>query len=1358
MPATSPPPPGKPGRPALKAALVSGQIVPEPEPAPESEPEPEPEPESEPEPDREPESEPAPESESEHELAREPEPETEPEPEPESDLARDPESEPDREPEPELAPEPELDREPESELAYEPEPEPDRGPEPELAREPEPEPEPDREPGSEPAVEPERESAPEPDLPPSVGNVPLRIRALQHHISAKLPRAAPCMKVAAQLPDSITPDIDCLLDSGCTSYFMDRSFATQLGITTTRLPKPVSVEMIDGSPVDPEGVTHTTVPIRVTTRFGTEHLSFYIISSPHAQIVLGMPWLEKHNPDVDWKRRIIRPRPDTHVPAVQTVSAAAFAMLARHNPAYRLQVDHVLARPPSPAPTNPDETGRTTPELPTEYAEFADVFDKKLVETLPPHREYDCQIDLEEGRSPPFGPIYPLSEPERLALREFIAENLPKHFIERSSSPAGAPVLFVRKKDGSLRMCIDYRGLNRITIRNRYPIPLVNDLLERLPKSKCFTKLDLRSAFNLLRIRKGDEWKTAFRTRYGHFQFNVMPFGLCNAPGTFQHFLNDIFRDHLDDFVVIYLDDILIHSPDPASHQDHVKKVLSILRQHGLCAKLEKCEFATSSTEYLGYIISEDGIAMDQRKVAAVIEWPVPKTKKEVQAFLGFSNYYRRFIKNFSKIARPLTSLTRKSKPFVWSSEAQDAFDTLKEQFTSAPILRHVDLSLPFQVEPDASYFAIGAVLSQRHDGVLHPVAFLSRALSDAESRYDIRDKELLAIRESFKTWRHFLEGAAHQILVLTDHESLQYFNTMKSLSPRLARWSQFFTRFDFVFTYRPGKRAGKPDALSRRPDHEIGRDKREKDPSQPMFQRSNFPPDLESDLNLQAGHAAVILTAPSLSLYQRIKNATATDDFAQERLRQIAEQSEPTEFSRSADVLLFKDRIYVPDADSLRLEILQSNHDSGIGGHGGQNQTTRSIACNYWWPGLRKTVAAFVKSCDTCHRIKSSRTRPAGLLNPLPVPDRPFGSVGMDFITGLPPDKDGNDAICVFVDRLTKTGRFEACKGPPPAEETANLFFRSVTKLHGLPDQLISDRGPQFISKFWKRYFELMRVKPSLSSGYHCETNGQTERLNGVLEQYLRAFCSYRQDDWSDLLPLAEFSYNSSVHSALNVSPFFALYGYNPRFDPTAPNQSEVPRAEFQVRDRQQLHKWLQSNMEHAQSQYKKYADRSRSAAPQYQVGDLVWLSTSHIASRRPCPKLSERNIGPFPIESLVSPSAVRLKLPSTMHTHPVFHVSLISPHESNPFENRVQDPPPPIITDEDPAMTPHYAVNKILDSRYYYRKLQYLIDWKGYSPSDRSWEPGSVIQEDVPDLTSDFHQTYPTRPGPALHRPVSA
>jgi len=460
--------------------------------------------------------------------------------------------------------------------------------------------------------------------------------------------------------------------------------------------------------------------------------------------------------------------------------------------------------------------------VPKEYHEFLPLFSEAVAKALPPHRPYDHKIPLREGFTPPFGPLYSLSKTELQALKEWLEENLSKGFIRASSSPAASPILFAKKGDGSLCLCVDYRCLNEGTIKNRYPLPLLQETLMRLSKAKYFTTLDIRGAYNLVRMAEGEEWKTAFRTRYGLFESLVMPFGLTNAPADFQALINDVLCQFLDDFCTAFLDDILIYSNTLEEHKKHVYKVLKALSDAGLHLKPEKCHFHKQEVKYLGFIIGTNGIRMDPEKVSCVLDWQTPGNVTDIQCFLGFAIFYRRFIRDYSKVVSPLTSLTKKEGgkyvPFIWGPAQQKAFEDLKKAFTTAPILRHFDYDREIVVETDASDHVSAGILSQYDDeGTLHQVAFYSKKHSPAKCNYEIYDNELLAIVRAFEEWRPHLEGSSHPVQVLSDHKNLEYFMSMKLLNRQQARWFEFLSPSDFRIVYRPGKAGGKPDALTRR-------------------------------------------------------------------------------------------------------------------------------------------------------------------------------------------------------------------------------------------------------------------------------------------------------------------------------------------------------------------------------------------------------------------------------------------------------------------------------------------------------------------------------------------------------------
>jgi len=389
-------------------------------------------------------------------------------------------------------------------------------------------------------------------------------------------------------------------------------------------------------------------------------------------------------------------------PQISLVNAAAFKITCKTKRAISFQIASLSTVITSLAA----QMGETTPEiprLPKDYEEYADVFSTQKAKILPEHRPYDLAIQIKGDKIPLLGPIYFLSALELETLQEFLEENTKTSIIRPSKSPCGAPVLFIKKKDGTLRLCIDYCGLNRMTHKDQYPIPLLNDLLDAPRKAQIYSKIDLKSAYHLVCITKRDEWKTAFRTRYGSFKWLMMPFGLSNALSAFQCFMNNIFSDVLDVFVVIYLDDILIYSDNMDNHKKHVKEVLKRLRENRLYASPTKCVFHQDRIEFLGFVLGVDGLRIDESKTQTIQNWPTPRRVKDVQSFLGFANFYRHFIDNYAEITSPLTRLTQKNEPWFWTTDCQVAFDNIKEAFTIAPILGHWDPESPMILETDAS-------------------------------------------------------------------------------------------------------------------------------------------------------------------------------------------------------------------------------------------------------------------------------------------------------------------------------------------------------------------------------------------------------------------------------------------------------------------------------------------------------------------------------------------------------------------------------------------------------------------------------------------------------------------------------
>uniref|UniRef100_A0A8C6L3L3 Gypsy retrotransposon integrase-like protein 1 n=1 Tax=Nothobranchius furzeri TaxID=105023 RepID=A0A8C6L3L3_NOTFU len=871
-------------------------------------------------------------------------------------------------------------------------------------------------------------------------------------------------------------------------------------------------------------------------------------------------------------------------------------------------------------------------------------------------------------------------------MEQYISESLATGIIRPSTSPLGAGFFFVSKKEGTLRPCIDYRGLNQITIKNKYPLPLLSSTFEPVQDATIFTKLDLRSAYHLVRVREGDEWKTAFKTPMGHFEYLVMPFGLTNAPAVFQSLINAVLNDFLNKFVTVYLDDILIFSKSPEEHSHHVRAVLQRLLENRLYVKAEKCEFHVNSVKFLGFILESGRLKTDPDKVQAVLHWPTPSSRKQLQRFLGFANFYRRFIKNYSQTATPLTQLTSVKKPFVWTQEAECAFQELKERFTQAPILTRPNPQLQFTLEVDASDSGVGAVLSQTSptDHRLHPCAFFSRRLSPAERNYDVGDWELLAIKLALEEWRHWLEGATHPIIVWTDHKNLSYLKEAKRLNPRQSRWSMFFARFNFMISFRPGTKNVKPDALSRQYSSD-----REPEPA------TILPP-------------SCIIGSITWDIKDKVLEAQKT---------------EPDPGNGPPN------QIFVPS--TVRASVIQWAHTAKFSLHPGVGRTVSLIRRFFWWPSLFKDVRSYINACHVCARNKSSNQPPYGLLNPLPIPSRPWSHIALDFVTGLPPSR-GFNVILTVIDRFSKACHLIPLKTLPSSAETATLLVKHVFRLHGTPSEILSDRGPQFVSRVWKEFAAQLGARVALSSGFHPQTNGLCERMNQELEAVLRCLCSSIPSGWSSQLAWIEYAHNAHTSSSTGLSPFEASLGFQPPLFPLD-NLSSTSVPQF-IRQARRTWSLTSAALRRTAERNRRLADRHRRPAPSYAPGQSVWLSTCNINLKNSCKKLSPRFIGPFKISAIINPSSVRLDLPASMKTHPVFHVSHIKPVSASPLCPPPTPPPPARLVGGGLV----YQVRRLLDVRRRGRGYQYLVDWEGYGPEERSWIPRSFIED--PSLIRDF------------------
>ncbi|GJS20244.1 putative reverse transcriptase domain-containing protein [Tanacetum coccineum] len=681
--------------------------------------------------------------------------------------------------------------------------------------------------------------------------------------------------------------------------------------------------------------------------------------------------------------------------------------------------------------------------------DFPEVFPEDLP-GLPPARPMEFQIDLIPGATPVARAPYRLAPSEMKELSEQLQELSDKGFIRPSSSPWGAPVLFIKKKDGSFRMCIDYRELNKLTVKNRYPLPRIDDLFDQLQGSSIYSKIDLRSGYHQLRVREQDIPKMAFRTRYGHYEFQVMPFGLTNAPA------------------------------DEKEHEEHLKAILELLKKEQLYAKFSKCEFWIPKVQFLGHVIDSQGIHVDPAKIEFIKDWASPKTPTEIRQFLGLAGYYRRFIEGFSKIAKSMTKLTQKGIKFNWGEKEENSFQLIKQKLCSVPILALPKGSEDFVVYCDSSHKGLGAVLMQREK----VIAYASRQLKVHEKNYTTHDLEL-------------------------DHKSLQHILDQKELNMRQRRWLELLSDYDCDIRYHPGKANVVADALSR------------KEQIEPLRVRA-LVMTIGLDLPKRILEAQIEAQKPKNLINEDI-GGIIRRDIPKERL-------EP----RADGTLCLHDRSWLPCYGDLRSIIMHESHKSKYSIHPGSEKMYQDVKKLYWWPNMKADIAT---------------------------------------------SSQGFDTIWVIVDRLTKSAHFLAIRENDPLDKLARLYLNMIVVRYRIPALIICDRDGRFTSNFWKSFQKALGTDIRISTTYHPETDGQSERTIQTLEDMLRACVIDFGKGWVKHLPLAEFSYNNSYHASIKATPYEALYGQKCRSPVCWAEDRQKSYAdrkrkpmEFEVRDRVML------------------------------------------------------------------------------------------------------------------------------------------------------------------------------------------
>ncbi|GKB03552.1 retrotransposon-related protein [Tanacetum coccineum] len=943
-----------------------------------------------------------------------------------------------------------------------------------------------------------------------------------------------------------------------------------------------------------------------------------------------------------------------------------------------------------------DQTkSRVDPSIQEVLTEYAEVFE--VPNKLPPARSHDHRIPLLPGTQPVN--IRPYRHPpvQKDAIEAMIRELLESGVIKHSKSSFASPVVMVKKKDNSWRMCVDYRQLNKHTIKDKFPIPVIEELIDELGGAVIFSKLDLRSGYHQIRMYEDDIAKTAFKTHEGHYEFLVMPFGLTNAPSTFQALMNDVFKEFLRKFTLVFFDDILIYSKSLEDHVLHLKAVLAKMKAHSLYAKESKCVFGTTHVEYLGHVISAEGVATDSSKVQAMQTWPIPKTLKQLRGFLGLTGYYRRFIKDFASISKPLTQLLKKNS-FKWNNEAHKSFLLLKEAMVKAPVLGLPNFNKSFIVETDASGVGLGAVLQQ--DG--HPIAYLSKSLAPKHQSLSTYEKEFLAVLLALEKWRGYLLDK--HFVIKTDHYSLKYLLDQRISTPAQMKWLPKLMGYDYEVIYKQGKDNAVADALSRRGD--VGE------------------------------LLAISTTSVSTELYDRVVQSWVEDAHLQNIIADLKKGEIRKHYVLCNDQLLRKGKLVIGNNDSLRKDLLSYFHDGVIGGHSGVKATTHKICSVFYWKGLRKQVKQWVKDCLVCQKCKPDLSAYPGLLQPLPIPKTVWSSISMDFIEGLP-KSHGCSVIFVVVDRLTKYAHFMPLSHPFTAMQVAQVFLTQVCKLHGVPESIVSDRDKVFLSTFWRELFKLLHVKLLLSSAYHPQTDGQTEVVNRCLETYLRCMTGENPKGWFKWVPLAELWYNSNYHSSIGTTPFEALYGQPPPIHvPYVGGLSKVDTVDRSLVAREQAIATLKFHLARAQNRMKQQTNKHR-IERELQVGDLVLLKLQphrQVSIRQGKQnKFSPKYFGPFEVIAKVGQVAYKLKLPPQAQIHDVFHVSQLKKLQGQ-HQFITQAILPQLNTEGLLDVTPLKVLDRKMVKRNNAMAVYGLVQWSNGEPQDATWE-----------LLEDIYKKYP-------------
>ena len=841
----------------------------------------------------------------------------------------------------------------------------------------------------------------------------------------------------------------------------------------------------------------------------------------------------------------------------------------------------------------------------------------------------------------PYRVPYSLKETMASQVREMIEAGV----IIPSKSPWTSPVVLVKKKTGDMRFCVDYRKLNAITIKDCYPLPRIDEILDSLQGKKYFTGLDLANGYWQIEVEPNDREKTAFVVENDLYEFVKMPFGLCNSPSTFMRAMNCVMADLINEILHIFLDDLIVASSTFEEHIGNLRKVFDRLRSVGLKLKPKKCHFLQKQLEFLGHVVSENGISPDDSKTIKIKEFPTPKNGKEVKSFLGLSGYYRKFIKDYSTISHPLTELTKDDIPFQWTKKEQDAFDHLRTCLITRPILAYPNFKLPFIVFTDASNVGLGAVLSQIQNGKEKVIAYASRHLNQAEKNYATIEKEALAIVFAVKKFKSYIHG--HETKIVTDHAPLKWLMKVKNTNAKLARWALEIQDLNLDIEYRPGKTNSNADCLSRIPVSAI---------------EADIPPDL---ITLQLNDSFCKKMFDHLnkvsSLNENELRKLNIDEFFIDEDGLIKRKCPP---SRKRRRYLETVQLVLPT--DLKPIVMKALHNDPLAGHLAFQKTYDRICEKFFWPEMRVEIKQYCAACHECALSKTSPHFKKAPLKPIPVPNEPFERVSMDIVGPLKVTKKGNQYILVLIDNLTKWP--EAFAIPDQTALTvAKIFVEQVICRHGMPRALLTDRGTNFVSKLFQEICKFLKIERLLTTSYKPSTNGLCEHENKSLKDMLMHFVNNRHDDWDEYLTFVLFAYRTAVHSSTLETPFYLMHGR----DAILPletllevyNKSECEPNDYKTKVTIKLRDAFQlaySNM-HAAQEAQKFQYDKKSKLQKFNVGDKVYMTTVVIQpnqSRKFTPKWQ----GPYRITRQISDLLYEVNI-GKVGKEQIVHVNRLKP-----------------------------------------------------------------------------------------------